>query len=159
MGNLSYNNIPKNEIVSILTFVTDNFIKILQTEIHEKVLCHSLEMFSLWAVNYTNELPQKIIDTFLKGLELKSATQSVRVAYLQWLLACLEQATLPSNDLSTALIKTVEKASQSAAQIPLVSEAVCAACVILKTEKACDDKASKLNSFWNIVLDMSKQVF
>lgn len=129
----------------------------METEIHEKVLCHALEMFSLWAVNYSGELPKKIIDIFKKGIELKSATQSVRVSYLQWLLACLEQATFPSGvNISDALVKTVEKASQNSSQIPLVSEAICSACIVLKTE---DDKSSKLTNFWNIVLDMSKQVF
>lgn len=129
----------------------------LETEIHEKVLCHALEMFSLWAINYTGELPKKITDIFKKGIELKSATQSVRVSYLQWLLACLEQATFPAGvNMSDALVKTVEKASQNSLQIPLVSEAICSACIVLKTE---DDKSSKLSNFWSIVLDMSKQVF
>lgn len=120
-------------------------------------MCHALEMFSLWAVNYTGELPKRITDTFKKGLELKSATQSVRVSYLQWLLACLEHATYPAGvDLSDALVKTVEKASQNAAQIPLVSEAICSACLVLKTA---EEKSSKLQNFWNIVLDMNKQLF
>lgn len=138
----------------MLTQITDNFIKVLETEIHEKVLCHALEMFGLWAVNYNGELPKKITDIFKKGIELKSATQSVRVSYLQWLLACLEQATFPSGiNMSDALVKTVEKASQNSSQIPLVSEALCSACIVLKTD---NDAAA---NFWNIVLDMSKQVF
>lgn len=114
-------------------------------------------MFSLWAINYSGELPKRITETFKKGLELKSATQSVRVSYLQWLLACLEQAKFPAGvDLSDALVKTVEKASQNAAQIPLVSEAICSACLVLKTG---DEKAAKLQNFWNIVFDMNKQLF
>lgn len=141
----------------MLTLITDNFIKVLETEIHEKVLCHALDMFSLWAVNYTGELPKRITDMFKKGIELKSATQTVRVSYLQWLLAFLDQATFPSGvNMSDALVKTVEKASQNSSQIPLVSEALCSACIVLKTE---DDQSAKLNNFWNIVLDMSKQVF
>lgn len=156
-GFLSCNNIPNTEITNILTLITDNFIKVLETEIHEKVLCHALEMFSLWSVNYSGELPKKVIDIFKKGVELKSATQSVRVSYLQWLLACLERARFPAGvNIADALVKTVEKASQNSSQIPLVSEAICSACIVLKTE---DDKDSKLTNFWNIVLDMSKQVF
>lgn len=151
------NQVPNADIATILTtVVTEQFVKILQTEVHEKVLCHALEMFSLWSVNYSGQLPNKIIDTFKTGLELKSVTPNVRVAYLQWLLACLEHATLPTGvDLSAALIKTVEKASQNTAQIPLVSEAVSAVCLILKTET----DGTKLSNFWNIVLDMQKQVF
>lgn len=158
VGYLSHNNIPKSEISIILTLITDNFIKVLETEIHEKVLCQALEMFSLWAINYSGELSKNIIDIFKKGIELKTATHSVRVSYLQWLLACLEQAKFPAGvNISDALIKTVEKASQNSTQIPLVCEALCSACIVLKTEN--DLTASKLNNFWNIVLDMSKQVF
>lgn len=142
----------------MLTLITDNFVKVLETEIHEKVLCQALEMFSLWAINYSGELPKKIIDIFKKGIELKTATHSVRVSYLQWLLACLEQAKFPAGvNISDALVKTVEKASQNATQIPLVCEALCSACIVLKTEN--DLTTAKLNNFWNIVLDMSKQVF
>lgn len=131
----------------------------METEIHEKVLCHALEMFSLWARNFSGELPKSITESFKKGLELKSATQSVKVCYLQWLLACLENATMPSGvDLSESLIKTVEKAAQNVTQIPLVSEAVCAVCLLLKTENT-KNTNTKLQTFWNIVLDMSKQVF
>lgn len=160
-GYLSRNNIPKESIAPILSSVTEHFTKVLETEIHEKVLCHALEMFSWWARSYEGELPKKITDTFKKGVEAKSATHAVRVCYLQWLLACLENATLPPGiDFSTALISSVEKASQNAAQIPLVSEAVCSACLILKTEKSTVvDGGSKLQSFWNIVLDMTKQLF
>lgn len=141
----------------MLTLITENFIKVLETEIHEKVLCHALEMFSLWAVNYSGDLPKKITDIFKKGIELKSATQSVRVSYLQWLLACLERATFSDGvNISDALVKTVEKASQNSSQIPLVSEAICSACIVLKTD---NDQSGKLNNFWNIVLDMSKQLF
>lgn len=108
-------------------------MKALETEIQEKVLCHALDMFSLWATNFTGELPKTVTEVFKKGLDLKSATPSVRVCYLQWLLACLENASMPGGvDLSHALIKTVEKASQNPTQIPLVSEAVCAIAFYLK---------------------------
>lgn len=140
------------------TTVNDLFVKVLESEIQEKVLCHALDMFSLWAVNFTGELPKTVTEVFKKGLDLKSATPSVRVCYLQWLLACLENATMPNGvDLSQSLIKTVEKAAQSPTQIPLVAEAVCATCILLKTETA--EPQPKLQSFWNIILDMNKQVF
>lgn len=139
--------------------VTHHFEKILETEIHEKVLCHALEMFSLWSRNVYGELPKNIPDIFKKGLELKSASQSVRIGYFQWLLSCLEHGHLPSGiDLSASLIKTVEKAAQNPTQVPLMCEAVCAVCLILKTYKL-DDERKNLQNFWNIVLDMGKQIF
>lgn len=160
-GNLVRNNIPTESVEPILAIATEHFIKVLESEIHEKVLCHALEMFSWWARGYRNELPKKITDTFKKGVEAKTVTHTVRVAYLQWLLAALENATLPAGiDLSSALLSSVEKASQNATQIPLVSEAVCSACLILKTESSSvADGTGKLQSFWNIVLDMTKQLF
>lgn len=132
----------------------------LDAEIHEKVLCQGLEMFSLWSVQLTGELPQKYIDVFKKGMESKSATQFVRVSYLQWLLACLENSKLSTGaDISQSLIKIVEKASQNASQISLLSEAICAVCILLRTETSSTDGANKLQSFWGVVLDMTKQVF
>lgn len=130
----------------------------LDTEIHEKVLCHGLEMFSLWSAYLTGELPQKYLDVFKKGMESKAATQFVRVGYLQWLLACLENSKLSTGaDISQSLIKIVEKAAQNVTQISLLTEAICAVCILLRTETP--DGANKLQSFWSVVLDMTKQVF
>lgn len=157
VGYLSYNNITKSELANILPLITDNFIKVVETEIHEKVLCHTLDMFSLWAINFEGDLPEKIVATFKKGVEAKAATQTVRSAYLQWLLACLDQAHFPNGiNINENLVKTVEKAAQNTQQIPLVSEALCSACIVLKTD---DGKANKTGPFWNTVLDMSKQLF
>lgn len=149
--------IPKTELPGVLSLITDSFIKVLETEIHEKVLCHALDMFGLWAVNYSGELPKKIIEAFKKGIEIKSATPAVRLSYIQWLLACLDQSTFPTGiNMSDALVKTVEKASQNATQIPLVAEAICSACIVLKTDEY---NPNKLTNFWNIMFDMSKQLF
>ncbi|XP_055908453.1 eIF-2-alpha kinase activator GCN1 [Eupeodes corollae] len=157
-GNLSFNNIPQNVINPIMDTVTELFGKALESEIQEKVLCHTLEMFSLWAINFSGELPKRVTDIFKKGLELKSTTQSVRVAYLQWLLAALHNSKLSKDvDFTPLLLKAVEKANQNPTQIPVVAEAVCATCLILKNDPVVGD--SKLNSFWNVVLDMQKQVF
>lgn len=38
------------------------FIKVLNVEVHEKTLCHTLEMLSLWCAKFSNEVPQKVID-------------------------------------------------------------------------------------------------
>lgn len=114
-------------------------------------------MFGVWAVQFTGVLPIKIFDSFKKGIELKTATQSVRVSYLQWLLACLRNSKLPpGTNLIPSLLKTVEKAAQNSTQIPLVTEAVCAACILLLTE---DISNSEAQHFWNVVLDMEKPIF
>uniref|UniRef100_A0A6B2EHQ3 Putative translational activator gcn1 n=1 Tax=Phlebotomus kandelakii TaxID=1109342 RepID=A0A6B2EHQ3_9DIPT len=161
VGNLSYNGLLPESMDTILNLVLENFIKILESETHEKILCHSLEMFSLWANNFEGQLPEKIIPVFRKGIEGKSATQNVRISYLDWLLACLQGGTLNNgSDLVQFLLKTVEKAAQNPTQIPTVTEGLCASCLILLLEEHLDDEASgKLSVFWNIILDLNKQVF
>lgn len=160
-GNLSENAIaaPQREEF-VRTTVTELFVKALETEIHERVLCHTLEMFGLWSRYFTGELPKRITDAFKSGLALKSTTHSVRVAYLQWLLACLNESQMTAGvDLSAALIKTVEKAGQTGAAVPQIAEAVAATCLLLKTEETGPAGDAKLQTFWPIVVDMRRQVF
>lgn len=118
-------------------------------------------MFGLWVEYFDDEIPKKILDAFKKGLELKTTTQSVRVSYLQWLLSCLKNGKLPKGvNLSTSLYKSVEKAAQNSTQIPIVTEAVCAACILLvSADHLSLESQQNQQSFWNIVLDMNKQIF
>jgi hypothetical protein len=45
------------------------------------------------------------------------------------------------------------------AQVPLVTEALCATCLLLKMASADIGAEKKLDNLWNIVLDMDKQLF
>ncbi|XP_055603671.1 eIF-2-alpha kinase activator GCN1 [Uranotaenia lowii] len=154
-GNLSYNEIPEDKIQDLIPVVADHFTKTLESESQEKVLCHALEMFGLWSVNFRGEIPAKIVQTFKKGLEAKA--QVLRTSYLQWFLACLHNGKLPSgSDFTAGLSKIVEKAAQNPTQTPAVSEGVGAACIILLTNPKITDQ---LKDFWNIVLDTNKKVF
>ncbi|GAB0090658.1 Translational activator Gcn1 [Sergentomyia squamirostris] len=161
IGNLSDNAVLPQSMESTLNLVKENFIKILENESHEKILCHALEMFSLWAVDFEGPLPEKVISVFRKGIDAKSATQNVRISYLDWLLACLQRSTVKKGDeLIPSLLKTVEKAAQNPTQIPTVTEGLCASCVILLLENQLNsDTAAKLSPFWNVILDLNKQVF
>jgi hypothetical protein len=130
-------------------------MKALDGEIQEKVLCHGLEMFGLWSTKFKGELDAKIVQWFKKGLEAKS--QVVKVSYLQWFQNCLQNASLPSGvSFSEQLVKIVEKASQNVQQTPLVCEGLAAASIMLTTTNV---KQDSLQSFWNIVLDMNKEIF
>nr|XP_019554630.2 eIF-2-alpha kinase activator GCN1 [Aedes albopictus] len=154
-GNLSYNQIKLDDIPALMPTVTDLFIKALESETQEKVLCHALEMFGLWSVNVHGEIPTKIVQTFKKGLEAKA--QVLRTSYLQWFLACLQNGKLPSgSDFTAPLSKIVEKAAQNPTQTPAVSEGVGAACIVLLTNPKVSDQ---LKDFWSVVLDMNKKVF
>lgn len=154
-GNLSYNKVNADGIQTLMPVVTEHFTKTLETELQEKVLCHALEMYGLWSINFRGEIPAKIVQTFKKGLESKA--QVLRTSYLQWFLACLENGKLPSgSDFTVALSKIVEKAAQNPTQTPAVSEGLGAACIILLTNPKVSDQ---LKDFWNVVLDMNKKVF
>uniref|UniRef100_A0A1B0AHF4 TOG domain-containing protein n=1 Tax=Glossina pallidipes TaxID=7398 RepID=A0A1B0AHF4_GLOPL len=157
-GNLSYNAVPIAQMSKILFIATELFSKALLIEIHEKVICHALEMFSLWSVKMTGQLDQNITEIFQKGIQLKTTTPAVRLSYLQWLLAALHNGTLcKESKLTPMLSKIFDKALQNPSQVALLSEATCAACIILKTEGTEADE--KLTIFWNNVLDMSKSIF
>lgn len=135
--------------------ISEKFIKALEGEVQEKVLCHGLEMFGLWSVLFHGELNSKIVEWFKKGLESKA--QTVKVSFLQWFLSCLQHATLPSSvSFTDQLLKMIEKAAQNVLQTPVVSEGLAAACIILSTTTV---KQENLQSFWNIVLDMNKEIF
>jgi hypothetical protein len=138
-----------------LPTISELFCKALESEIQEKVLCHTLEMFGLWSMNFRGEIPPKIIQAFKKGLDAKS--QTVRISYLQWFLSCLENAKMPSgSDFTPTLAKLVEKAAANPTQTPVVSEGVGAACIILLTNEKVTEN---LKDFANIVLDINKQIF
>lgn len=154
-GNLSYNNADLDSISNIMPSISEKFIKALDGEIQEKVLCHGLEMFGLWSVLFYGELNSKIVEWFKKGLDSKA--QTVKVSFLQWFLNCLQHATLPSSvSFTDQLLKMIEKAAQNVLQTPVVSEGLAAACIILSTTTV---KQENLQSFWNIVLDMNKEIF
>nr|XP_040228816.2 eIF-2-alpha kinase activator GCN1 [Anopheles coluzzii] len=154
-GNLSYNKIPPQKVQSILPAVCDQFSKVIEAEIQEKVVCHALEMFGLWTVYHRGDIPNKIVQLFRKGMEAKA--QTIRTSYLQWFLSCLHDGKLPSGaDFTATLSKIVERAAQSPAQTPVVSEGVGAACILLLTN---GNVCEKLKDFWNIVLDTGKSPF
>lgn len=70
-----------------------------------------------------------------------------------------------SNTISqaTALIpilqKAIDRAVSQPTQVPSVTEGLCAACLLLKIASTQGDKENSLQSLWNILLDMDKQLF
>ncbi|XP_049305778.1 eIF-2-alpha kinase activator GCN1 isoform X1 [Bactrocera dorsalis] len=157
-GYLSCNGISDKETPIVLHLAMELFSKALQTEIQERVICCTLDMFSLWMLKFIGELPKSIIDIFKRGLDLKTTTQTVRISYLQWFLAGLNNAKLHHDlNLTPLLIKIVEKGLQSPLQISLVCESVCATCIIIQTITITSDPL--FGSFWNTIFDMNKLIF
>ncbi|XP_011194571.1 eIF-2-alpha kinase activator GCN1 [Zeugodacus cucurbitae] len=157
-GYLSFNAISYKETPIVLLLAIELFSKALVTEIQERVISCTLDMFSLWMLKLSGELPKSITDVFKRGLDLKTTTQTVRISYLQWFLAGLNNANLRHDlNITSILIKIVEKGLQSPLQISLVCESVCAACIIIQTNTISSDPI--LGSFWSTMFDMNKQIF
>lgn len=51
----------------LATHATEHFMKVLETEVHEKTLIFALEMLSKWGSKFT-QVPKKLIDWFEKGM-------------------------------------------------------------------------------------------
>lgn len=73
---------------------------------------------------------------------------------------CFNGNTLPqATQIIQLLLKIVEKAASQPTQAPVVTEGLCATCLLLKLAAVQDEKDSQFGNLWNIVLDMEKQIF
>lgn len=63
-GNLSFNKVSGAFLQELSEKACEHFTKVLEVEVHEKTLCHALEMFGLWGSKFGNEIPKKVIEAF-----------------------------------------------------------------------------------------------
>lgn len=97
---------------------------------------------------------------FQNGMELKTSTALVRTAYIQCMLATFNQNTISqASALTSLLMKSVDKAVAQPTQPAVVTEGLCAACMLLKLKAGEGEKPNNLNNFLNVLFDMDKQVF
>ncbi|KAK7871251.1 hypothetical protein R5R35_007540 [Gryllus longicercus] len=159
-GNLSNNMVTGSSIQRLASQAVDSFIKVLEIEVHEKTLVQALDMMSLWSAKFSNEVPQHVLNWLQKGMGLKTSTAAVRTAYVGCMSACLHGNTLVQGlELVPLLLRTVEKAASQPTQVPVVTEGLAAACLLLRLASADVGADHKLGNLWNIVLDMDKQLF
>ncbi|XP_061399110.1 stalled ribosome sensor GCN1 [Musca vetustissima] len=157
-GNLQNNNVAPDDLQKLFPIVIELFSKILISEVHEKVLCKSLESFGTWSTIFTENFNATICEIAKKGLQLKSTTQTVRLSYLQWLLTTMNGKSFQLDEsFITTLLKFFDQGLLNSSQISLVSEAACVACIFLKTTGA--ENNASLISFWNSILDLNKSIF
>lgn len=64
---MSENGVTGNSYQVLAACATEHFLKVLETEVHEKTLIHALEMLSKWGAKFT-QVPKKLIDWFGKGI-------------------------------------------------------------------------------------------
>ncbi|KAF5929238.1 hypothetical protein HPG69_019259 [Diceros bicornis minor] len=140
--------------------VAELFIPFLQQEVHEVTLVHAVSVLALWCNRFTTEVPKKLTEWFKKAFSLKTSTSAVRHAYLQCMLACFRGDTLlQALDLLPLLVQTVEKAASQSTQVPIVTEGVAAALLLLKLSVADSQAEAKLSNFWQLIVDEKKQIF
>ncbi|KAJ1530782.1 hypothetical protein ONE63_005633 [Megalurothrips usitatus] len=160
-GNLSYNAAAGSSVQKLSTFAADHFLKVLNIEVHEKTLIHALEMMALWCGKFSNEIPSSVVDGLKKGYASKNSTAPVRTAYFQCISSCFTSSTAHLGaDVVPILLKAIEKGASQPTQVPTVSEALAAACVLLKlwnSEGTVSE--TQLTSALPAIIDSEKQLF
>lgn len=154
---MSFNPISSKKQFDILPRLLALFADVLEKEVHEKVLCCILEMLSLWSKNTTSSFEDSITNIFKRGLQLKSTTQAVKLAYYQWLISYLQNYSLSDTKIAIDLMPLFEKLLQSNIQITTITEMACITCICLKSNGTIGDP--KLATFWNTTLDINKSLF
>ncbi|KAG8223949.1 hypothetical protein J437_LFUL003757 [Ladona fulva] len=159
-GNLSFNGVTGSSVHKLASSAADHFIKVLQTEVHEGTLIQALDMFSLWCAKFCNDVPNNVLEWFKKGPTLKTSTVAVRTAYINCMAVSFSGNTLYQGvEFVPQLLKVVEKGLSQSTQVSIVTEALAAACLLLKIATADVGVQSKIGSLLTIVLDMDKQLF
>lgn len=147
-GNLSYNSVSGSSVEKLASIASEYFINILKTEVHEKTLCHGIEMLTLWSNKFVNEIPKNLIEIFKFGMSGKTSTAGVRTAYIKMFF------NSPINSLGVIaplLIQAIGRSSQQSAQPTAVTEGVVASFLLLKLlSQVENDKQSVL---WSAIDD------
>ncbi|KAK0092981.1 hypothetical protein PV326_000188 [Microctonus aethiopoides] len=150
-GNLSFTAASGDGLERIGEIACNHFIKVLETEVHEKTLIHALEMMSLWCVKFTNNVPNNIIDTFKKSMNAKATTIAIRIGYIKLLYSI---SIIPHAAIVTPiLIQAVVRATQQSAQASAVTEGLVATYLLLKLVIAGQVENDKQTILWAAIDD------
>lgn len=156
-GNLSFNAISGSSMQTLAETACKHFIEVLKTEVHEKTLCHALEMMSLWCEKFANDLPKSIIDAFKQGMASKNSTPATKTAYIRMMFFLPTQPIAShAGTLIPILQQSITKALQQSAQPPVVTEGLYAAYLFLKLILTGQVDNEKQSMLWSAVDD---QVF
>ncbi|XP_046621828.1 eIF-2-alpha kinase activator GCN1 isoform X1 [Neodiprion virginianus] len=150
-GNLSYNAVSGSNIQKLAETACTHFIKVLDTEVHEKTLIHALEMMVLWCNKFANEVPKIVIESFKKGMAAKTSTPSVRAAYIKSLFST--PMASHSQIIAPILSQAITRAAQQSTNPAAVAEGLAAAYLILKLILAGEVENDKQTILWNAVDD------
>ncbi|XP_076367337.1 lethal (3) 80Fj isoform X2 [Tachypleus tridentatus] len=158
IGALSHHTVSGSQPLS--ETAAELFISVLKQEVHEGTLIHALKMLALWCAKFTSQVPSSLVEWFKTGLGLKTTSLAVRVAYIKCMNAAFHGNTLlQALELSPILAKILEKGQAQPSQIPVATESLSAACLLMKLYSADVQAENKLRSVITALLDIDKQPF
>ncbi|KAF7417549.1 hypothetical protein HZH68_000202 [Vespula germanica] len=153
-GNLSYNAASGSSVQRLAETACEHFIKVLETEVHEKTLIHALEMMALWSNKFADNVPQSVIDAFKKGMAAKTSTAAVRTAYIKLFFSTPVDSY--SGTIAPILTQAITRAMQQSAQPMAVTEGLVASYLLLKFVLADQVENDKQTILWNVI---DEQIF
>ncbi|XP_043511247.1 eIF-2-alpha kinase activator GCN1 [Frieseomelitta varia] len=153
-GNLSYNAASGSSVERLAETACEHFIKVLETEVHEKTLIHALEMMALWSNKFANNVPKCVIDAFKKGMTAKTSTAAVRTAYIKLFFST--PVVSYSEVITPLLIQAISRAMQQSAQPVAVTEGLVASYLLLKFVLANQVENDKQTVLWHAI---DEQIF
>lgn len=128
--------------------VSEHFVKILEAEVHEGTLTQALSALSLWTARLSAAVPKSLMEIFKKGGTLKTATPAVRTGYVRCMSASFHGESLSQGvELIPTLLKSLEKASAQPTQVPVVSEGLAAAALLLRIAEIDSKVRQSINLF------------
>lgn len=69
IGNFSFNSVTNDDnSQQISELVVDQFIRVLDSEMHEKTLLHAIQMLSLWSSNFKKSIPKALLIWFVVSM-------------------------------------------------------------------------------------------
>nr|XP_031848654.1 eIF-2-alpha kinase activator GCN1 isoform X2 [Nomia melanderi] len=150
-GNLSYNAASGSGVQRLAETACKHFIKVLESEVHEKTLIHALEMMALWSNKFVNNVPKSVIDAFKEGMNAKTSTSAVRIAYIKLLFSA--PVVCYSGIITPLLTQSVIRAMQQSTQPAAVTEGLVAVHLLLKFVLANQVENDKQTTLWNAIDD------
>ncbi|XP_012138450.2 lethal (3) 80Fj isoform X1 [Megachile rotundata] len=153
-GNLSYNAASGSSVQRLAETACEHFIKVLETEVHEKTLIYALEMMALWSNKFTNNVPKSVIDAFKKGMTAKTSTAAVRTAYIRLFFST--PVASYSGIITPLLVQAITRAIQQCAQSAAVTEGLVASYLLVKLILANQVENDKQAVLWNAI---DEQIF
>ncbi|XP_011149210.1 eIF-2-alpha kinase activator GCN1 [Harpegnathos saltator] len=153
-GNLSYNAASGSSVQKLAETACEHFVKVLETEVHEKTLIHALEMMALWSKKFSSNVPKSVVDAFKKGMAAKTSTAAVRTAYIKLFFST--PATSYAGVIAPTLAQAISRAMQQCAQPTAVTEGLVASYLLLKFVLADQVENDKQSVLWSAI---DEQIF